>query len=108
MSYDELAARLAQPQTFDAQDLYSALMLLRSFAASELSFEEDAQPMDFGLQNLAGIVVNDEGIHFVSDCCNHVIRMISSDGSVSTYAGKFGEPGQEDGVGEEAKRGRAQ
>jgi DNA-binding beta-propeller fold protein YncE len=50
-----------------------------------------------------GIAVNKEGNIFFCDMKNHLIRKISTDGIVSTYAGKAGVSGTADGVGEEAR-----
>ncbi len=49
------------------------------------------------------IAVNSKGDLFVADSYNFTIRKISSDGVVSTYAGKAGEPGSEDGLGAKAR-----
>ena len=47
----------------------------------------------------SGIAVNASGDVFVTDTANNVIKRISSDGTVSTFAGVAGQPGQTDGLG---------
>ena len=49
------------------------------------------------------IAVNPAGDLFVADSLNHCIRRISSDGMVSTVAGRCGYSGYVDGVAEEAE-----
>lgn len=53
-----------------------------------------------------GVVSNSIGITFVADTQNHVIRKIALDGTVSTFAGKPGLPGNADGQGAEAQFNR--
>jgi streptogramin lyase len=43
------------------------------------------------------IAVDDAGNIFVTDCANHTIRKITQGGTVSTYAGSAGKPGNADG-----------
>jgi sugar lactone lactonase YvrE len=47
------------------------------------------------------VVVDAAGVLYVTDRLNHVIRMITPDGQVSTFAGS-GHPGSADGVGRAA------
>ena len=47
-----------------------------------------------------GVAVDSSGNVVVSDCGNHVIRMVKRSGEVVTLAGKCGEMGHSDGVGE--------
>jgi sugar lactone lactonase YvrE len=47
------------------------------------------------------VAVNPVGVLYVTDRLNHVIRMITPDGRVSTFAGS-GQPGTRDGVGQAA------
>jgi sugar lactone lactonase YvrE len=47
------------------------------------------------------VVVDTAGLLYVTDRLNHVIRMITPDGQVSTFAGT-GQPGSTDGVGRAA------
>ncbi len=51
----------------------------------------------------SGIAVTADGICYVADSANHVIRQISSAGVVSTLAGAPGQSGYADGVGSAAK-----
>lgn len=50
-----------------------------------------------------GIAVNSRGDLFVAEWLNHSIRMISSDGVVTTVAGVAGQRGRKDGVGSAAR-----
>jgi len=56
-------------------------------------------PADEALFNdPSDVAVDSEGVLYVTDRLNHVIRKIMPDGQVSTFAGT-GQPGTEDGVG---------
>lgn len=48
-----------------------------------------------------GVAVNDEGVIYVADTYNDCIRKITTDGTVSTLAGK-GAPGLKDGYGNDS------
>ncbi|HXI11824.1 MAG TPA: NHL repeat-containing protein [Thermoanaerobaculia bacterium] len=50
-----------------------------------------------------GLVVDAGGTLYLADPGNHVIRRITPDGQVTTVAGKSGEIGSADGVGENAR-----
>ena len=51
----------------------------------------------------AAVAASGDGTLYVADASNYTIRKISPDGSVTTLAGKAGEPGTEDGTGEAAR-----
>ena len=52
----------------------------------------------------SSVVVGPGGIRYVADTKNHVIRKISADGkTVTTFAGRSGEPGDTDATGPEAR-----
>ena len=51
----------------------------------------------------AGIAINSEGVLFVADTANQLIRRISVTGEVTTLAGQPGITGTSDGPGAEAK-----
>jgi DNA-binding beta-propeller fold protein YncE len=50
-----------------------------------------------------GVDVDSNGNVYVSEYLNHCIRLITSEGQVSTFAGQCGVPGYEDGLAEEAR-----
>src|SRR3569833_2399996 len=50
-----------------------------------------------------GIAVDASGTIYVADTFNHTIRKITSDGSVSTFAGVAGQSGSADGTGAGAR-----
>ncbi len=50
-----------------------------------------------------GVTIDTNGNIFVADTQNHAIREITSDGTVSTFAGSFGGQGTNDGVGSAAE-----
>jgi sugar lactone lactonase YvrE len=50
-----------------------------------------------------GITVDSSGNVYVADTANNVIRKITPDGTVSTLAGKAGQPGKADGTGSSAR-----
>ena len=50
-----------------------------------------------------GIAVNAAGTLFVTDCYNHTLRRISTDGTVTTLAGVAGSFGHDDGTGSAAR-----
>lgn len=54
-------------------------------------------------QNPVAIAVTADGTAYVADVGNHVIRKITPDGTVSTFAGKPGEAGYANGIGSEAR-----
>jgi len=49
-----------------------------------------------------GVAVDDAGDVYVADTFGHVIRKVSSDGTVTTLAGVAGQPGNVDGTGSSA------
>ena len=49
------------------------------------------------------IVMDSAGDMFITDTADHVIRKMTPDGVVTTFAGKIGEPGSVDGVGSAAR-----
>ncbi len=49
------------------------------------------------------VAVDSDGNLYVADSGNHVIRMITAVGVVSTYAGRAGTPGSTDGIGGAAR-----
>lgn len=51
----------------------------------------------------SGVARAADGTLFVADSSNYTIRKISPEGTVSTLAGKPGEPGTSDGTGSEAR-----
>lgn len=53
-------------------------------------------------QSPMGIVAKDDGTLFIADSGNHVIRKITADGKVTTFAGS-GKPGSKDGKAEQAE-----
>jgi sugar lactone lactonase YvrE len=82
-----------------------------SGCGSKGTFVETVAGSDRGYNNATGvaaqfntpfdIAVDSEGVVYVADSANHVIRMITADGEVSTYAGS-GEVGHGDGSALEA------
>jgi sugar lactone lactonase YvrE len=50
-----------------------------------------------------GIAVDSSGTIWVVDSGNNTIRKITADGSVSTFAGQAGSPGNTDGTGADAR-----
>jgi len=54
----------------------------------------------------AGLALDSAGNLFVADAGNRIIRKISTDGTVSTFAGKAGEAGTQDGAGASARFGK--
>jgi hypothetical protein len=50
-----------------------------------------------------GLAFDGDGFLYVADNQNHTIRKIAPDGTVTTLAGKAGEAGQVDGVGDAAR-----
>lgn len=54
-----------------------------------------------------GVVVDDNGVLFVADAGNATVRRIGVDGTVTTFAGKAGNYGSDDGKGDAARFGRA-
>ncbi len=50
-----------------------------------------------------GAAADTRGNLYVSDSANHTIREIFPDGTVTTFAGAIGQPGNTDGVGGEAR-----
>jgi hypothetical protein len=57
---------------------------------------------DASFYNPSGMAVDNEGVIYVVDRQNHVIRKITPDGNVATLAGS-GSPGFADGTGSAAK-----
>lgn len=51
----------------------------------------------------AGLAIDSSGTLYVADMLNHTVRKITSDGTVSTFAGSAGNPGSSDGVGTAAR-----
>jgi sugar lactone lactonase YvrE len=56
--------------------------------------------------NLGGVAVDRAGNVLVADAGNGTIRLITTNGVATTQAGVAGEPGDSDGVGNEARFGR--
>ena len=50
-----------------------------------------------------GVAVDRTGTVYVADSRNHSVRAITPNGTVSTLAGRAGEPGSKDGMGGEAR-----
>ncbi|HKC24337.1 MAG TPA: SMP-30/gluconolactonase/LRE family protein, partial [Thermoanaerobaculia bacterium] len=48
-------------------------------------------------QRPAGIAVTSDGVLYVADTYNHTLRRIGPDGAVTTYAGKAGNAGEDEG-----------
>ncbi len=55
------------------------------------------------LNEPADLAVDQAGVIYVADHGNHVIRKVTPDGVVSTFAGTAGEPGHADGKGADAR-----
>lgn len=51
----------------------------------------------------SGLAVGPNGRTYLADSRNHVIRVIATDGTVSTLAGLAGEQGRDDGTGADAR-----
>jgi len=51
----------------------------------------------------SGVAVSAAGVVYVADTYNHVVRLISTDGTVSTLAGQAGASGSADGTGSAAR-----
>jgi sugar lactone lactonase YvrE len=58
----------------------------------------DGAPSAARFDTPSGVAVDSVGSLYVADTANHTIRMIGSDGDVSTLAGSPGKPGTADGV----------
>ncbi|HEY4157023.1 MAG TPA: hypothetical protein VGM29_02955 [Polyangiaceae bacterium] len=57
-----------------------------------------------GLAGLVGIAADSSGNLYVSDCGHHVIRkIVIQSGAISTLAGSFGDAGNDDGAGDQAR-----
>ncbi|MES2386634.1 MAG: T9SS type A sorting domain-containing protein, partial [Bacteroidota bacterium] len=65
----------------------------------------DGQGADAGFAYPSGIVVNTDGNIYITDLNAGVIRKITPDGLVSTFAGKANESGYTDGQGTNARFG---
>jgi len=52
------------------------------------------------------IVMDSAGDMFITDTADHVIRKMTPDGVVSTFAGRIGEEGSDDGIGTTARFNR--
>jgi sugar lactone lactonase YvrE len=59
----------------------------------------DAQGASARFSLPRGIAVDASGTLFVADAANHVIRRVTSDGQVTTFAGSAANPGFADGTG---------
>ncbi len=65
----------------------------------ELGFDGDGGPaVDAALSEAASIAVGEDGLVYIADTDNHVIRVIGGDGTLRTVAGVPGTPGLEDGA----------
>lgn len=63
----------------------------------------DGSGVDARFNDPRAIAVTADGICYVADSANHVIRKIAQDGTVSTFAGGVGQPGAADGTGTTAR-----
>lgn len=63
----------------------------------------DAPGSEARFRNPVAIAATAEGVAYVADVGNHVIRKIAPDGTVSTWAGKPGEAGYANGTASEAR-----
>ncbi len=61
-----------------------------TIAGGKTAGYKDGKGTKADFQNPTGVAVDDKGNIFVSDTLNNVIRMIDTNGNVSTYAGKKG------------------
>lgn len=63
----------------------------------------DAQGASARFVNPIGTTVAPDGTIYIADSANHIIRRITPDGTVSTFAGLVGQMGNADGTGSEAR-----
>lgn len=73
------------------------------YSREEAAGHHDARGGEARFRSPWAIAVTTAGIAYVADTGNHVIRKIDLDGTVSTFAGKPGEPGYVNGTGSEAR-----
>jgi len=89
--------------------IHAKLELIAGYVGGVGSSDGPLLQAQFGLSNNdrgvepMGVARDSKGNLFIADGDNHIIRKIGIDGMVSTIAGKAGEPGSQDGVGEGAR-----
>src|ERR1051325_11005807 len=76
-----------------AQELVSTLA-----GSAAVPGHQDGRGMIAQFHDPAGLAVDTQGNIFVADSQNHVIRRLSEDGAVITFAGQPGVPGSNDGL----------
>jgi uncharacterized repeat protein (TIGR02543 family) len=77
--------------------LYTAMQFVR-LAGNMTTGSNDGVGTNASFNGPAGIAVDSSGNVFVADSWNHTIRKITTNGSVSTYAGLAGTSGSTDGA----------
>lgn len=75
------------------------------FAGSGTAATTDGFTTSAAFNGPAGIIINDDGVMYVSELQGQVIRRITTDGYVATVAGTAGVSGSADGVGTAATFG---
>jgi sugar lactone lactonase YvrE len=87
----------------------SALSGATSLVAGKLGTTgyQDGTGLDAAFASPRGVAVDGKGHVFVADQVNHALRQVTiATGVVTTLAGRVGEDGSEDGIGERARFGR--